>query len=75
MIYLQYMVYLQWYDGNGRKNPEKYIYTKNKEKIPRWLPSHPPVTILLIFIYLNLFDLSINPSILGYIMMKPFFLI
>ena len=23
------------YDGNGRKKPEKYIYTKNKEKIPR----------------------------------------
>ena len=29
-------------EGNGRKNPEKHIYTKNKEKFPVWFPSHPP---------------------------------
>ena len=35
IFYLQNMVYVQWYDGNGRKKPEKYIYKKkNKEKIP-----------------------------------------
>ena len=40
-FYLQNMVYVQWYDGNGRKNPEKYIYKKeNKEKFPIWFPSH-----------------------------------
>ena len=27
----------------GEKKPEKHIYTKNKEKIPVWFPSHPPV--------------------------------
>ena len=26
------------YDGNGRKTPKQ---TKNKEKFPVWLPSHP----------------------------------
>ena len=30
------------YDGNGRKNTEKYIYMKNKEKFPVWLPPIPP---------------------------------
>ena len=35
------------YAGNGRKNPEKYIYTKNKEKFPVWFPSHPPPSIKL----------------------------
>ena len=30
------------YDGNVRK-PPKYVQTKNKEKFPVWLPSHPPV--------------------------------
>ena len=29
--------------GMGEKKTEKYIYTKNKEKFPVWLPSHPPV--------------------------------
>ena len=28
--------------GMGEKTP-KYIQTKNKEKFPVWLPSHPPV--------------------------------
>ena len=34
-FYLQCMIFYNGYDGNGRKNPEKHIYTKNKEKIPR----------------------------------------
>ena len=43
-FYLQYMVFFyNGYDRNGRKKPEKYIYTKNKEKFPVWFPSHPPV--------------------------------
>ena len=43
-FYLQNMVYVQWYDGNGRKKNEKYIYKKeNKEKFPIWFPSHHPV--------------------------------
>ena len=41
-FYLQYMIFYNGYDGNGRKTP-KYMYTKNKEKLPVWLPSHPPV--------------------------------
>ena len=40
MTYLQYMFFHNEYDGNGRKKHEKYIYTKNKEKFPVWLPSH-----------------------------------
>ena len=34
-FYLQCMIFYSGYDGSGRKNPEKHIYTKNKEKIPR----------------------------------------
>ena len=39
------MIFYNGYDGNGRKNPEKHIYTKNKEKIPRLvsLPSPPSI--------------------------------
>ena len=40
-IYNIWFIYNE-YDGNGRKTP-KYIQTKNKEKLPVWLPSHPPV--------------------------------
>ena len=41
-IYNIWFIY-NGYDGNGRKKPEKYMYMKNKEKFPVWLPSHPPV--------------------------------
>ena len=40
-IYNKWFIYNE-YGGNGRK-PPKYIQTKNKEKFPVWLPSHPPV--------------------------------
>ena len=29
------MIFYNGYDGNGRKNPEKHIYTKTRKKIPR----------------------------------------
>ena len=34
ILFTMYDSYNGYY-GNGRKNAEKYIYTKNKEKIPR----------------------------------------
>ena len=50
-FYLQNMIYVQWSDGSGRKNPEKYIYKKeNKEKFPIWFPSHPPVWLVGLFL-------------------------
>ena len=41
-LYLQIMIYLQWIYmmGMGEK-PHKYVQTKNKEKFPVWLTSHP----------------------------------
>ena len=35
------------YDGNGRENPEKYIYMKIRKKFLVWLNSHPPPSIKL----------------------------
>ena len=43
ILFTMYGFIYNGYDGNGRKNPEKYIYTKNKEIFPVWFPSHPPV--------------------------------
>ena len=40
-IYNIWFIY-NGYDGNGRKNPEKYIHEKTRKKFPVWLPSHPP---------------------------------
>ena len=41
------MIFYNGYDGNGRKNPEKHIYTKTRKKSPVWFPSHPPPSIKL----------------------------
>ena len=42
-FYLQCMIFYNGYNGNGRKKHEKYIYTKNKEKIPRLVSLPSPV--------------------------------
>ena len=43
MILFTMYDFLQWIWWELEKNPEKHIYTKNKEKSPVWFPSHPPV--------------------------------
>ena len=46
IIYNIWFIY-NGYDGNGRKNPEKYIYMKKQGKIPRLvaLPSPPSMKL------------------------------
>ena len=36
------MIFYNGYDGNGRKNPEKHIYTKTRKKTPVGFPPIPP---------------------------------
>ena len=41
-IYNLWFFTMKMYDGDGRENPETKK-EETKEKIPRWLPSPPPV--------------------------------
>ena len=43
MILFTMYGFLLWIWWEWEKKPEKYMYTKNKEKIPIWIPSHPPI--------------------------------
>ena len=38
ILFTMYGFFYKGYDGNERKKPEKYMYTKNKEKFPVWFP-------------------------------------